>query len=101
MVDVIREIQTTLRTGRVILGYRRTLKAVVNGKAKLVVIAKNAPENVMSDLLTYSKLARIPIYIFSGTSRDLGAICNKPFTVSAMAIIDPGESNVLDLTKGE
>ncbi|RLE95738.1 MAG: 50S ribosomal protein L30e, partial [Thermoprotei archaeon] len=37
-LDVVREIQTALRTGKVVLGSKQTLKMVVTGRAKLVII---------------------------------------------------------------
>lgn len=99
--NVIREIQTALRTGKVVIGYKQTRKALVNGEAKMVIVAKNAPSDIMEEIIYYSKLVGVPVYVFEGTSRDLGATCNKPFFVSALAIIHPGESSILDIVKGE
>lgn len=99
--NVIREIQTALRTGKVVIGYKQTRKKLANGEAKMVILAKNAPTDIVEEILYYSKLADVPVYIFEGTSRELGAACNKPFFVSAMAIIHPGESSILDIVKGE
>lgn len=101
MVDFVRELQTTLKSGKVIIGSKRTLKALLNGKPKLIILAANAPEDIKKDIETYSKIASVPVYIFQGTSWDLGAICNKPFMVSTIAIIDPGESSILDIVKSD
>ncbi len=98
-VNVVREIQTALKTGKVIIGFNGTRRALVNGKAKMVIVARNAPLDIREELKYYSKLARVPLYVFKGTSRDLGATCNKPFFVAAMAVIDPGESAILELAK--
>lgn len=32
-----------MKTGKYVLGYKQTLKALRNGKAKLVIIANNTP----------------------------------------------------------
>jgi len=101
MVDFVRELQTSIKSGKVIIGSRETIKALLNGKPKLVIIAANAPEAIRQDVERYCKLADIPLYVFPGTSWDLGAICNKPFMISTIAIINPGESNILELAKGE
>ncbi len=101
MVDFVRELQTSLKSGKVILGSKRVVKSLMNGEPKMVIVAANAPREIRNDIEHFSKYAKIPVYIFPGTSWDLGAICNKPFMVSAIAIIDPGESNILDLVKGE
>ncbi len=101
MADLVREIQTTLRTGKVVIGSKRTIKAIVHGKAKVVVMAVNAPDDIRSDIEHYCKLAGVPLIIFRGTSWDLGAICNKPFMVAALAVLDPGESSILEIARGE
>ena len=101
MVDLYRELRTTIRTGKVILGYKRSIKLIKLGMPKLIILAANAPKEIREDVERYTKLANIPLYVFQGTSLDLGAICNKPFMVSVISILDPGESRILDLVKGE
>ena len=98
--DIIRELQTAIRTGKVVLGYRRTLRELVNDRAKLVVVAKNAPSHIIEELKYYASLSQTPILVFEGSSRELGAACRKPFTVSALAVLDPGESNILHMIRG-
>lgn len=100
MVNVVRELQTAIRTGKVVLGSKQTLKNVVNGRAKLVIVASNIPEHLRRDLERYCKISNTPIYTFPGTSWDLGAVCNKPFMVAALAVLDPGESSILELVEG-
>lgn len=98
-VEIIRALQTAVKTGQVVLGTRRTKKLVLHGKAKLVVLAANAPPEVKRDIKYYAKLSNIPIYVYPGTNIELGTLAGKPFGVAAMAIIDPGQSNILDLVK--
>jgi large subunit ribosomal protein L30e len=92
-----RELVTAIKTGKVILGSRKTLKYVKLGKAKAVIVASNAPPDIRNDILYYAKLSNIPVYIYPGTSVELGAACGKPFTVASLAILDPGSSRILDL----
>lgn len=99
--ELARELQTAIRTGKVVLGYKRTLRELVSDRAKLIVIAKNAPLQITEELKHYASLAKIPVLVFEGSSRELGAVCRKPFMVSALAILDPGESAILQLAKGE
>jgi len=100
-MDLVREIQTAVRTGKVAMGFRESLKAIVNGRAKLVLIASNAPGEIRRDVAKYCKVSGTPLLEFPGTSWDLGAACGKPFMVSVLTILDPGESGILDLAKGE
>jgi len=91
------ELRIAIKTGKVVLGSKQTIKLVKIGKAKLVVIASNAPPQIKKDVKYYASLSGTPIYEYEGTNMELGAICGKPFSVAALAIIDPGESNILSL----
>jgi len=37
--------------------------------------------------------------VFQGSSLDLGALCERPFPVSAMVVREPGDSEVLKLVE--
>ena len=97
VTDIEKELVNALKTGRVILGSRKTLKYVKLGKAKAVIVAANAPPEIRNDILYYAKLSGIPVYVYPGTSVELGSVCGKPFTVASLAILDPGNSRILDL----
>ena len=100
MVDVGKAVRMAVKTGKVVLGTKRTLQLIKQGKVKLAIVASNCPTEIREDLEYYCKLSNIPIYTYDGTSWDLGAVCGKPFMVAVMAIIDPGDSEILKLTKG-
>ncbi len=95
--DIEKELVNALKTGKVVLGSRKTLKLVKLGKAKAVVVAENAPPEIRDDIIYYAKLSNIPVYVYPGTSLELGAVCGKPFTVASLAILDPGNSRIIDL----
>ncbi len=97
--DLARELQMVMKTGSVVLGSKKTIKLAKLGKAKLIIIAANAPPEIKKDLKYYAKLSNIPVIEFPGTNIELGAICGKPFSVAAMAIIDPGQSGIIELAK--
>lgn len=96
-MDLGREIRTAMRTGKVIIGSKKTIRLCRFGRAKLVIIANNVPEHIKRDILYYAKLSGIPVYLFPGSSWDLGGICGKPFMVASLAIVDPGESDIMSL----
>jgi large subunit ribosomal protein L30e len=75
------------------------MKSVKTGRAKLVLLAANCPMHIRKDIEYYSKLSAIPVIIYNGNSIDLGAACRKPFIVSALTVRDPGDSDILKLTK--
>ncbi len=99
--EINKELVNAIKTGKVILGARKTLKYVKIGKAKAVIIASNAPPDLREEILYYAKLSGIPVYIYPGTSTELGTACGKPFVISSLAILDPGSSKIIDLISRE
>lgn len=97
--DLGRELQMVIKTGSLVLGSKKTIKLTKLGKAKLIIVAANAPPEIKKDLKYYAKLSNIPVIEFPGTNMELGALCGKPFSVAALAIIDPGQSSILELAK--
>ncbi|MFP3232370.1 MAG: 50S ribosomal protein L30e [Sulfolobaceae archaeon] len=88
------ELRTLLRTGKVILGTKRTLKMLKLGKVKGIIIASTLRQDLKDDLIHYAKLAGIPYYEYKGSALELGTLCGKPFIVSAIGVIDEGESKI-------
>jgi large subunit ribosomal protein L30e len=99
MTDINKAIVTTVKTGRVLFGTNNAIKNAKMGKAKLVIVASNCPQKTREDIEYYCKLSNIPVMIYNGTSIDLGAVCGKPFRVSALTIREPGDSDILKLTE--
>jgi len=97
VADLDKALAIAVKTGKVSLGTNSTLKSVSTGKVRLVVVASNCPKKVREDLEYYSKLSKILIIPYSGTSLELGRVCGKPFLVSALAIRDPGDSDILSI----
>lgn len=96
-MDVQRSLRTVIATGKVLIGADQTAKAVTQGKAKLVILSNNAPD--ADTIRTAATKARVPVYAFDGGGMQLGPACGKPFSISALAILEPGESDVLALAK--
>ena len=96
-VDVNKQIQIVLRTGKVALGAKEALESAKFAKAKLLILAANCPENERSDIMYYAEQSSIPVHIYAGTSIDLGSACGKNFVVSALTIREPGDSEIMKL----
>ncbi len=97
MIDVEKVLKNTIKKGSVKIGTRQTKKAIEEGNAKLVVLAKNCPR--IDDITKRSEKKKIPVYTYASNSIDLGYTCGKAFAVSVFAVIDDGGSNILQLTK--
>ncbi|MDH5438033.1 MAG: 50S ribosomal protein L30e [Candidatus Bathyarchaeota archaeon] len=98
-MDINKAIATTVKTGKVSFGANNAVKNAKIGKAKLIIVAANCPQKIREDIEYYCKLSDVPIVIYKGTSIDLGAVCGKPFMVSALTIREQGDSDILKLTE--
>ncbi len=99
MIDFQNELKIALKTGKVKLGMRNALKEAKSGKVKLIVIAGDASENLRKDVSNYAQISGVPTYTYPGSAWNLGSACEKPFTVIALSVIDPGDSELLRITE--
>ncbi|MFQ5833443.1 MAG: 50S ribosomal protein L30e [Candidatus Thorarchaeota archaeon] len=90
-------IASAVSTGKCKIGAKSSIDAIKTGEAKLVVVAANCPRNEYNDIERFSQLSGIKILEFEGTSWDLGEVVGKPFMVSAIAVIEPGNSKILKM----
>ncbi|HSV42599.1 MAG TPA: 50S ribosomal protein L30e [Methanomassiliicoccales archaeon] len=87
-----RALKTAISTGKVVFGEQQAMKAVQKGEAKMIIVSSNCPNDYLK-----SKDHGIPVHVFDGSNMDLGSLAGKPFSVSALAVIDKGASNILSL----
>jgi len=98
-MDLNRSIRIAVDTGKVSYGADSARNALLNKKAKLVILSNNAPQDIRDDVYRYSDLSEIPILEFTGSSLDLGAICGRPHFVAAVTIYEMGDSDILKAVK--
>lgn len=89
-------LRKAIKTGNVVLGQNETERCVMNGDANMVVVARNCPEVYRARLAEESNVF---VYTFDGSSVQLGKACGKPHMVSALAVVDPGESDITTLKR--
>ncbi|MFQ5986245.1 MAG: 50S ribosomal protein L30e [Thermoplasmata archaeon] len=89
MADLAGPLRKAIETGTVVLGLRQVRRAVLSDQARLVIRARNCPDEFLK--------AREDVAVeeFQGNNVELGAACGKPFSVSAVAVLDPGKSKIL------
>jgi large subunit ribosomal protein L30e len=90
-IDISRALKSAITTGQVEFGVEQTKKAVKEGKAQMVVLARNCPAPELKGDIGCK------VHVYGGNNMELGAMCGKPFSVSALVIIDKGSSNILML----
>mmetsp|Transcript_5064 Transcript_5064/g.10333 ORF Transcript_5064/g.10333 Transcript_5064/m.10333 type:complete len:118 (-) Transcript_5064:189-542(-) len=94
-------LQLVMKSGKVELGYKSTLKTLRQGKSKLVLISSNTPPLRKSEIEYYAMLAnnnksgsKTQVHHYAGTNSELGTACGKYFRVGVASVTDPGDSDI-------
>lgn len=95
MINVDRALRSSIRTGKVVLGSNRTVETGQGGQAKLIIYAADCPQDVRAQLESMD----VPVYGYQGMGKDLGSACGKPFSVATLAVIEPGDSEIMALLR--
>ena len=95
-MDIARQLMQGMSRGSIVFGQRQTRSACANGDARLVVVAANCPSDYISGLS--ENHPDVPVHQVAMVNGQLGAACAKPFPVSALCIIDAGQSDLLSLS---
>lgn len=94
-MDVLRELKEASSTGGLIFGQKQSKSSCADGKAKLIIFSMNCPEEYVTELTT--EHSGVTMYRVNVVNRELGAVCGKPFPVSAIAVLDAGRSKLFSL----
>lgn len=100
-MDIAFQIQRAIKTGKVYMGFRQSEKSLLNGKARLLIVASNARRDLRDRVEYLARLDGVPVYYFPGTSLELGSVCGRPHAVSVLVVEDPGDSSILEIVKEE
>ncbi|MCL4404694.1 50S ribosomal protein L30e, partial [Candidatus Marsarchaeota archaeon] len=84
MADLSSDIRLAVDSGETALGVNEVIKSIRDAKAKLIVIASKNKESTTQDVTHMAKVANVPVAVFEGNPLELGAVCGKPFSVSAV-----------------
>ncbi|ERE77353.1 60S ribosomal protein L30-like protein [Cricetulus griseus] len=84
-----------MKSGKYMQSYKQTLKMIRQGKAKLVILANNCPALRKSEIEYYAMLAKTGVQHYSGKNIEWGTACGKYYRTCTLAIIDPGDSDIV------
>ena len=91
------KLALVMKSGKAVLGYKQTLKALRKGTLKAIFVAHNTPSIVKAEVNYYSVIYNTPIYHYLGNNIDLGSACGKYHRVAILGILDAGDSDILNL----
>lgn len=90
-------VRLAVESGKVEFGARSGMAP--GSKAKLFVLAANAPKEVREKISSQARASQTPVIEFEGTSMELGSVCGCPFPVSVLSVYEEGSSNIMELAK--
>jgi large subunit ribosomal protein L30e len=91
------KLALVMKSGKAVLGYSSTLKALRKGNLKAIFVASNTPSIVKAEINYYSLLANTNVYHYVGNNIDLGSACGRYHRVAVLGIADAGDSDILTL----
>ncbi len=97
-MDFNAALRKSVKTGTVVLGQNQTRNCIREGRAKLVVVAQNCPESFKN--FVSERGEDLLVHVYEGSSVQLGKACGMPFVVSALAIVEAGEPDILNIKRG-
>jgi large subunit ribosomal protein L30e len=96
MSNISNDIRIAVDTGKVSLGYKEVVRAIENNTARLVIIAQKSDKERIADIQHLCKVSGIKVIPYEDNSVELGAVCGKPYSVISLAVIEQGNSKILD-----
>jgi large subunit ribosomal protein L30e len=92
--DVDTNIKVAFKTGEIIHGKNEVLKNLRENKYKMIIVANNCPQDILSEINHYNNLLDDDMFIYKyrGSSWDLGLALAKPYMISILGIYDYGDS---------
>ncbi len=94
-MDLSRQLKNAIATGQLLFGQRQTKDACANGKAKLVILAANCPDEYITGLKAAHP--EVTMHRTRMVNRELGIACGKPFSVAALTVVNAGDSDLMAL----
>ncbi len=85
--DVQTILKEALAKDNTLIGSRSVVQAIKMKAPELVVLASNCPESVKRDINHCANISGIRVENFSGTAKQLGVFCGKPFSIASLAIL--------------
>ena len=78
------ELRKALGEKTLVLGSRKTISSLKNGRLKAGFLAENCREDVRKDVEHYAKLKKIEVIRLNKSNEEIGVLCKKQFSVSVL-----------------
>lgn len=95
--ELRRHLEVIGRTGKMLLGFRQAKLSILHRKSRLIILAGNCPPDLEREIRITCSMVGVPILKTNIPRRELGYMAGKPFSASVISVIDPGNSNLIEL----
>lgn len=82
----VQEIRRLLENDQLIIGHNQAKQAIVDGTAKQLLVASNAPQDAVMTISSAAKMADVEVVTLEMLNQDLGTACRKGFAISFIAV---------------
>jgi len=89
-------LSLVIKSGKYVLGYKSTLRSLRSGDAKLIILSNNCPTIRKAEIEYYAVLSKARVVFYPGNNISLGTACGKYHRCSTMAVIEAGDSDILN-----
>ncbi len=79
------DFKKLLKEKNVIIGTKRTIKAIKQGRVTKVFLASNCPEDTRKIIEYYSKIGKIEVNHLKMTGEEIGMACKKKFSIAVLS----------------
>jgi len=80
------EIKKQLKSKMLVIGTDRALKALKKKELAKIFLASNAAESLVKDIEYYAPMSGVEVEKLSIPNDELGIVCKKPFSISAIGM---------------
>lgn len=86
MTELTEKIQSAIKSKKIIIGYKESIKFIKTNSPKTIIVAMNTPEKMKKEIEYNAKISGIELEVFEESSKELGILCGKPFPVTTLVI---------------
>jgi len=82
----IDEIKKLIKTDKLVIGTKSTIKCLREGKLAKVVLSSNCSEDVEEEINNFADLTKVQVTKINLPNDELGVLCKKQFLISVLGI---------------
>ncbi|MEM0230726.1 MAG: ribosomal L7Ae/L30e/S12e/Gadd45 family protein [Candidatus Woesearchaeota archaeon] len=86
MADETNRIREMLKENRLVIGSRAVLRELNKGNLEQIFLAANPAQKIEKDLTARANAAGCPIQKLTIPNDELGILCKKQFSISALGV---------------